>query len=102
MAKAEKVNIFASFARIREIKAEIKDLEAEEDLLQDLLKRTIPSGTVLDGVQHTSFMKNSISYAQYATFLIDKFVPKTKQAIASSMVAQFTNTSEQHALKEEK
>lgn len=83
----------------KDLKAQVKDLEKEQALIEKQLMASIPENGVKAGVQHIVTTRTSVSYAKALAAIQEKLLPKAKLVEARVIVEEFTERREQHSFK---
>ena len=85
--------------RIKELNAEVKELDKERKLQEKLLVAGIPIDGVRDGVQHLATRKVAVSYGKALAMVRDTLVAKSKAKEVDKIVEEFTSESLSHKFK---
>ena len=92
-SKMETDDVFALYA---EAKEQIKKAEKVKKDTGEVLQNRIPPNTVWGFIFHKMYGKPSISYKDYAAWIIEKFVPKPKHGEAKDGLETFKKENQVH------
>ena len=79
--------------------AKLEALQLDQEVQRSLLLQGVPENTTIGRIHHKTNTRKSISYQSYASWLKDKFIPKTKLDLAEQGIDQFTKISTTHQLE---
>lgn len=85
--------------RIKELNAELKELDKQRKVAEKLLSSAIPADDVKDGVQHLTVRKVNVAYSEALEEVRATLVAKTKYKEVDKIIASFTSETFSHKFK---